>query len=375
MKVPPSETNRIRPSLPNTVIKGRYQILSPFRETDKAFLFKGKHLENGLPIVVKIIKDRFVANPDFIENYSKELDTASKLESCEQVVKMYDYNYITQRFCVISEYVHSWSLDQILSKKYVLPLHGALRVIREIALVTGAAYKNGINSRHLKLDNGLVDIHTGAFKITHFSLTGASKLKGGMANKQFSMSSDILTFGILLYRIFCFSYPFENRSEIPEVVADSLTENLRRNYKEIGPEEIKAIRDIFVSSTTRDVSRRYTNYDTFIKDISASIARCAIPKMEAHKKKMAEKESLLSTAFDTVAALRGDIHSKDGKTILSEKELASLNQASPDQSSYGFLVWGSKPESMISLDSPIVTFILIGLTGGLLLGLVFKLFF
>jgi serine/threonine protein kinase len=373
LKNPSLKDNPGKPSLPNTVIKGLYQILSPFRETDKAFLFKGKHLENGLPIVIKIIKDRFVNSPDFISDYTEELETANAMSKSSNIVKMYDFNYITQRFCVVSEYFNSWSINRILSEKYVLPIHVALRLLKQMAQTTGFAYREGINQRHLKLDNGLLDVNSGLFKITHFSKSGSSKISRSLKNKRFSMTSDVLSFGVLLYRLFCFSYPFENKAELPEIVVDTLETNLKRNYKEVPPADVKAICDLFISSTTRDLSRRLESYDQFINAVDSILIRCETPKNEAKAKILEEKESLLSTAYDTVAALKGELHLGEDASI-SAKELASLHEQNPGKSSHGLLVWGNKPESALSLDSPIVTFVLIGLTTVILLGLVFKLF-
>ena len=361
-------------SLPNTVIKGLYQITSPFKETDRAFLFKGRHLENNSPVIIKIVKDRFVNKSEFIETYSKELETASILEKCDLIVKMYDYNYISQRFCVITSFFNSWSLDQILAKSFVLPIHILLKVVKQVAEVTGCAYKEGIPHRHLKLDNILVNINTGDVKVTHFSQAGAAKIGRKYKNKRFSMTSDILSSGILMYRLICFTYPFENRNSIPELIVDSLETSLKRNYKEISENIIKGLQKLFIESTTRDLKRRVETYDEFINTLKQIISQCDIPKKE-RQKKMFEERDTLSTAFDTVAALRGDLHAGKVSVPVSNREMESLKSPLPKDSEAGLLVWGNKPDSFISLDSPIITFILILLTSGLLMWFVLRLFF
>ena len=362
-----------RKALPNTVLKGAYKILAPFRETTNSFLFKGRLLEKPKDLVIKIIKDRYVKKPKFIEQYTEVLEATNHLGEHSNIVKMYDFDYVAQRYCVVTEYFESLSVEELLTKGQTLPLALILKILEQTAKVLGMAHREGLQFRHLKLDNILVCPESHELKITHFDKSRSAFSSVPLRNKVFSVSSDILTLGIMLYRLFCFDYPFAHRNELPELVSDKLEKRLKTTYREVSPDDVQAICSLFIHSTTRDVSRRLGRYEEFIEEIQKLCLSCKPLVEKKEKQEAEEKRNSLETAFDTVAALRGEFNRPKALPI-SEAERASL-AAAQDDSESGALVWGREGDSLISFESPIVTFVLIGLIATLLVGFLYKLFF
>ncbi len=363
-----------RKALPNTVLKGAYKILAPYRETTNSFLFKGRLLEKPQELIIKIVKERYVKKANFIDQYTKVLEATSHLAGHPNILKMHDFDYIAQRFCVVTDYFESLSVEEMLSKGQTLPLALILKTLEQTAQVLGLAHREGLQHRHLKLDNILISPESHELRITHFSLPRSATSTVPLRNKVFSVSSDILTLGILLYRLFCFEYPFAHRNELPELVSDKLETKLKTTYRELSPEDIQAICSLFIHSTTRDVNRRLGRYEEFIDEIQRLCLSCK-PLVEKKKKQDAEeKRNSLETAFDTVAALRGDLRRPSALPV-SEAERSSLTAPGEDENEGGELVWGREGDSLFSLESPIVTFVLIALIGSLLVGFVYKLIF
>lgn len=372
------------PGVPQTVIKGAYQITAAFRETDHAFIFRGRLLSAPGELAIKILKETFTARPDFLERYSREMEATQGLPPNPGMIKIHDVDYVSGRYCVVTDFFPSVSLDEVIGRRQVLPLAMLLRILDQVARIVGFAHREGLPHRHLKLDDILVSPETHEVRATHFSfprLVVTAVVPG--RNQATGIGSDLLELGVLLFRLVCFDYPFRDRTEIPELVADRLEAGLKRSYPELVPEDVQALVTLFIRATTRDLDRRLSRYEEFIDELALVASHCK-PLVEKKKQDEArDRRELLETAFDTVAALRGDFHrppALGADPALDSPELRAL--AAPPapgerdtRSNHGLLVWGRDDEGAISFESPLVTGLLITTIVALLVGLTYRLFF
>ena len=110
---------------------------------------------------------------------------------------------------------------------------------------------------------------------------------------------------------------------------------------------------------------------TFIEEIADLARGCRLLVEKKKKEDTRARRALLETAFDTVAALRGDFR----RPPASPGPAAGTGPAPTDREEAGLLVWGRERNAGLLADSPHLTVVLTVAIAAVLLGLLYRLFF
>jgi len=305
--------------LQGTIIKGRFRIESLLTETDKSFIFLGVKIgapDPDMPesqqVVIKVIKDRYRQRQRFLDNWTRELAITTRLPGHPGMVRYLDADLKGRRVYVVTvRDPEGVSVGESLAEGKELGYIATLGTIRGMADVLRFAASSGLNDRHVRLEDLLVNPRTGSTKLLKFSLPravrlGAAALRRGAGGPQ----GDLLHLGSTLYRLVCMSYPTDRWDLADESVHDQFVETLRARFPEdAGPEEIARVATVYRKLTTRCLEERFQTLDDVIQELTDLMERrnrvvdYRIRRDEWQKRQVEARE--LVTAYDTVAALRG----------------------------------------------------------------------
>ena len=251
-----------------TILGSRYELLEKIGEGGMAIVYKAKcHLLNRY-VAVKILKEEYSNNIDFMEKFKREAASAASL-SANNIVNIYDVGSERDINYIVMEYIKGKTLKQIILQNGSMNYNQAIDYAIQIAKALECAHKNNIIHRDIKPHNILVT-EDGIVKVTDFgiakasssvTITNTSTVMGSahyfspeQAKASFvDFRTDIYSFGIVLYEMVTGRVPYDAESPVsvalkhiqepvvpPKHINDSIPENLNRLIlKAIEKEPIK----------------------------------------------------------------------------------------------------------------------------------------
>jgi len=251
-----------------TILGSRYELLEKIGEGGMAIVYKAKcHLLNRY-VAVKILKEEFSNNIDFMEKFKKEAASAASLSS-NYIVNIYDVGQERDINYIVMEYIKGKTLKQVILQNGSMNNSQVIDYGIQIAKALECAHKNNIIHRDIKPHNILVT-EDGTVKVTDFgiakasssvTITNTSTVMGSahyfspeQAKASFvDCRTDIYSFGIVLYEMVTGRVPYDAESPVsvalkhiqepvvpPKEINDNVPENLNKLIlKAIEKEPIK----------------------------------------------------------------------------------------------------------------------------------------
>ncbi|MBI4864670.1 MAG: hypothetical protein HY815_31110, partial [Candidatus Riflebacteria bacterium] len=259
---------------------------------------------------MKVLKDG--APVDFVERYTRELAITNRLAGHASVLRYHDVDVIGKRYCVICDHWDKPSLESLLARRQRLSYPVTLTVIKALARLLEAAQMEGVAERHLRTEDLLVDPVTGETRAIKFSIPRANHATvRGLRNPSAGVTGDLYFLGCMLYRLLVLDHPFRGRDQNTPAAVERLEHALKGHYPDLGAQEVSRLTTLFKRCATTDLGSRVMTYDDVVREIeNLECLNAQILKSrrfaEAVERKRRRK-SFLQTAFDTVAALRGDL--------------------------------------------------------------------
>lgn len=162
---------------------GGCKVLFHLAEGTFARVYRGMKVETGKPVAIKVLRQRFVADPGSVERFNKEAEAGMKLRHFN-IVQIIDYGEEDRRHYMIMEYVEGSNLRDFLKLRGRLTAEQALPLM--IGLVKGLQYsiERGVTHRDIKGTNILIS-NSGEAKLVDFGLATIQ----GEAVKKIAMQS------------------------------------------------------------------------------------------------------------------------------------------------------------------------------------------
>ncbi len=239
-----------------TILGSRYELLEKIGEGGMAIVYKAKcHLLNRY-VAVKILKEEYSNNIDFMEKFKREAASAASL-SANNIVNIYDVGSERDINYIVMEYIKGKTLKQIILQNGSMNYNQAIDYGMQIAKALECAHKNNIIHRDIKPHNILVT-EDGTVKVTDFgiakasssvTITNTSTVMGSahyfspeQAKASFvDCRTDIYSFGIVLYEMVTGRVPYDAESPVsvalkhiqepvvpPKHINDNIPENLNK---------------------------------------------------------------------------------------------------------------------------------------------------
>src|SRR6516165_5737036 len=153
---------------PNTLIDGRYKVLSKLGSGGMADVFLAEDEQLSRKVALKLLHERFAADPDFVERFRREAQAAAGLQH-PNVVSVYDRGEFDDTYYIAMEYLPGRTLKQLIRDEAPLDPIRAIEIATQILRASRFAHRRGVIHRDLKPHNVIVDEADNA-KVTDFGI-------------------------------------------------------------------------------------------------------------------------------------------------------------------------------------------------------------
>jgi beta-lactam-binding protein with PASTA domain len=284
---------------PNTLIDGRYKVLSRLGSGGMADVFLAEDQQLGRQVALKLLHDRFAADPDFVERFRREARAAAGLQH-PNVVSVYDRGSWDDTYYIAMEYLPGRSLKQLIRQEAPLDPIRAIDITIQILKAARFAHRRGIIHRDLKPHNVIVDDADQA-KVTDFGIAraGASDMTETgsiMGTAQYlspeqaqghavEAASDLYSIAIVLYEMLTGRVPFDADAAV--TIALKHVSEPPRPPREVNPRVPPELEQILLWVLNKNPADRPQTADEFISALESARASILSPSSGQHTAAMA----------------------------------------------------------------------------------------
>ncbi len=151
-----------------TMIEDRYEIIELIGTGGMSDVYKAKCHKLNRFVAVKVLKQEFSENTDFVTKFRTEARAAAGLEH-PNIVNVYDVGEQDGMYYIIMELVEGITLKRYIEKKARLSVKEAVSIAIQISMGIEAAHNKQIIHRDIKPQNVLI-LDDGRLKITDFGI-------------------------------------------------------------------------------------------------------------------------------------------------------------------------------------------------------------
>jgi len=267
-------------------LAGRYEIISRIGGGGMALVYKAHDLLLNRNVAVKVLRQQFVHDEEFIRRFRREAQSAAAL-SHPNVVSIYDVGEEEDTHYIVMEYVEGSNLNEIILERAPLQPEEAVHIAMQICDALDHAHHNHIIHRDIKPHNILIG-KNGRVKVTDFGIARAvtsstitqtgsvigsvhyfspEHAKGTNAGEK----SDLYSLGIVLYQMVTGQLPFLGESPI-SVALKHLQEPFDRP-RSVNPLIPQSIENIIMKAMRKNQSERYSSASEMQLDLES----CLLP--------------------------------------------------------------------------------------------------
>ena len=207
------------------ILKERYKIYDKVGSGGVASVFIARDLQTYEVVAVKILKEEYTSNPNFIKRFIREAEVVSALHH-QNITAVKDFGVEDNQYFIVMEYVEGKMLAQIVEEKGCIPPEQTIDVIIQVLSALEYAWENGIVAhRDIKPQNIMLD-KNGVIKVMDFgiarvssshTMTQAGTFLGTpyymspeqAQGKETDIRSDIYSVGISIFQLVCGKVPFD----------------------------------------------------------------------------------------------------------------------------------------------------------------------
>ena len=260
----------------NSLINDRYRIEEEVGSGGMADVYRAFDVVSGRFVAIKLIKSEYCLDPDYVERFEKEAQTALKLH-CRNIVSTYDYgsfedaNGVSRRY-IAFEYVNGCILKESIAAQGSVSAKVAANIACSILDALECVHNAGYIHRDVKPQNVLISTDK-TIKLTDFGIAqavcadpmtcGSDDLVGSVHyispeqtnGEPATVSSDIYSVGILLYEMLIGKPPFDGDDPMQIAVQHVIGSIVPP--MEINPQIPPSISDVVIKATAKKPSDRF----------------------------------------------------------------------------------------------------------------------
>lgn len=261
-------------------LDGRYEITELIGIGGMADVYKAVDIMEDRTVAVKILKNEFSENEEFLRRFRNESKAIAVL-SHPNIVKIYDVGFSDEIQYIVMEYIDGITLKEFIEQQGVLRWRDAIHFITQVLRALQHAHDRGIVHRDIKPQNIML-FSDGTIKVMDFGIARFSRSDGKTLSDKTIGSvhyispeqargditdekSDIYSVGVMLYEMLTGKKPFD--AENPVAVALMHMQEVAKNPREIISTIPEPLAEIVYHAMERNPSRRYQSASEMMKDI------------------------------------------------------------------------------------------------------------
>lgn len=261
-------------------LDGRYEIQELIGVGGMAVVYRAYDIIEDKIVAIKILKDEFLGNKEFIRRFKNESKAIAVL-SHPNIVKVYDVSFGTKIQYIVMEYIDGTTLKEYISSRKVINWKDALYFVKQILSALNHAHNKGVIHRDIKPQNIML-LKDGTIKVTDFGIARFSsnetqtmtdraigsvhyispeQARGSIIDEK----ADLYSVGIMLYEMITGKLPFEADNAVS--VAIMQMQATPKPPREINPDIPKGLEQIIMHCMEKDPARRYESAEEMVNDI------------------------------------------------------------------------------------------------------------
>lgn len=264
------------------IVGERYEIVSKVGTGGMADVYKAKDHKLNRFVAMKVLKQEFREDTNFIKKFKTEAQSAAGLTH-PNVVNVFDVGESQGIHYIVMELVEGITLKEYISKKGKLSVKEATSIAIQVSMGLEAAHNHGIVHRDVKPQNIIISTD-GKVKVTDFGIARAAssntissnvmgsvhysspeQVRGGYSDEK----SDIYSLGITMYEMVTGVVPFEGDTTVA-IAIKHLQEEMEPPSDHT-PDLPFSLEQIIFKCTQKSVDRRYPNMEEVIADLKHSL--------------------------------------------------------------------------------------------------------
>ncbi len=321
------------------VIGERYEILEKIGMGGMSDVYKAKDHKLNRAVAVKVLKQEFCENANFVSKFRVEAQAAAGLMH-PNIVNVYDVGEEGDIHYIVMELVEGITLKKYIEKKARLSAREAISIAIQVSMGIEAAHNHKIIHRDIKPQNIIIS-KEGKVKVTDFGIakaatsntitsnvmgsvhyTSPEQARGGYSDAK----SDIYSLGITMFEMLTGRVPYNGETTVA-IAIKHIQEDMPspREYVDDIPISIE---QIVLKCCQKSPDRRYQSMGELIVDLKQSLIN---PDTDFVKKVDSDEAAATRMMSDR------DVEEVKVKTKTSKekeaakKEMRLNNQGKPSQ--------------------------------------------
>ncbi len=263
-------------------LDGRYEIREIIGVGGMAVVYKAYDAIEGRIVAIKILKEEFVSNEEFVRRFKNESKAIAVL-SHPNIVKVYDVSFGDLIQYIVMEYIEGITLKRYIESHGSVSWKDTVNIVMQILKALQHAHDKGIIHRDVKPQNIMLTTD-GAIKVTDFGIarfarsehrTMTDKAIGSVhyispeqaRSEVTDEKADIYSVGVIMYEMLSGTLPFQADSAV--IVAMMQLQNEAKPLREIDPTIPLGLAQITMNAMQKEVIRRYQTAAEMLCDLES----------------------------------------------------------------------------------------------------------
>ncbi|MGN1299272.1 MAG: Stk1 family PASTA domain-containing Ser/Thr kinase [Candidatus Scatovivens sp.] len=266
------------------MLDNRYEIIEKIGNGGMATVYKAKcHVLNRY-VAVKILRDEFTTDSEFIKKFNTEAQAAASLTH-PNIVSIFDVGNEGNLYYIVMELIQGKTLKEIIVEDGILSWKWSTNIAMQIASALQTAHSNGIIHRDIKPHN-IIITEDGVAKVTDFGIAKAvsnstitafgttigsvhyfspEHARGGFTDAK----SDLYSLGVVMYEMLTGRVPFD--ADTPVSVALKQVQEEPVDPIQYNKDIPLSIDKIILKAMQKDPNLRYQSADEMLYDLDLAL--------------------------------------------------------------------------------------------------------
>lgn len=293
------------------MLANRYEILEKIGNGGMAVVYKAKcHVLNRF-VAVKVLKDEFITDNEFIKRFRTEAQAAASLTH-PNIVSIYDVGNEGDIYYIVMELIQGKTLKEIIVEDGKFSWKWSVNIAIQIASALETAHRHNIVHRDIKPHN-IIITEDGMAKVTDFGIAKAvsnstitafgttigsvhyfspEHAKGGYTDAK----SDLYSLGVVMYEMLTGRVPFD--ADTPVSVALMQVQDDPIEPRKLNPQIPISVNNIILKAMQKNPNDRYASATDMLIDLSTALKRPDDDFVTLPNKQNDLQTQRLSTLYD-----------------------------------------------------------------------------